>query len=334
MASCSNKKLSILYILKILQEYSDEKHLLTQQDIVKKLYSIYGLECERKSIGASLDSLEDFGYDIIKTNKGCYLGAREFEPSEISFLVDAIFSSKTLNSRQAKDLADKLSQFLSNYEKKKYKYIYKSNEISRADNKQLFYNIEIINEAIENGKQVKFTYNKYGMDKQLHARQNGRDYLVNPYFMVNSQGKYYLVCNYDYFDEIANYKIEQISNIQIVDAKVKPIKKLKNCENGIDISKYINENIYMFGGKTISATFKIDNDWGVNQIIEWFGNNVKIYEKDNIIYANVQANENALIYWSLQYGQSIELIEPKETRKEINKIVNILRDKYKGDKND
>ena len=159
MALPNNKKLSIIYTLKILQEFSDETHILTQEDIRKILYSKYGMECERKSIGASIDSLIDCGYDIIKTPKGCFLASRELESSEITFLIDAIFSSKMISSKQAKDLANKLSLFTSKYKRKKYNYLFKADEISRSNNQQLFYNIDIINEAIEKNKQIKFTYN-------------------------------------------------------------------------------------------------------------------------------------------------------------------------------
>jgi len=80
--SCiGNKKLSILYILEILKDYSDENHLLSQTEIVKKLNLLYGMECERKSVGSNIDNLIAFGYDIIKTPSGCYLGARDYEPS-------------------------------------------------------------------------------------------------------------------------------------------------------------------------------------------------------------------------------------------------------------
>lgn len=328
MASCSNKKLSILYILKILQEYSDEKHLLTQQDIVRKLYSIYGLECERKSIGANLDSLEDFGYDIIKTNKGCYLGAREFEPSEISFLVDAIFSSKSITSKQSKELANRLSKYLSEYERKKYKYIYKSDDITRTNNKQLFYTIDILNQAIEEDKKVSFIYNKYDCSGRLIPRREGKEYLVNPYFMVNNNGRYYLVCNLDYFNEIANYKIDEISDIKIIDDKIKPIKKLVGLENGLEISKYINENVYMFGGKTINAKIQISIEYTISNVFEWFGSNVKVYKKDNKIFADIKANELSILYWCLQYGENVELLEPKETRTKIKEIVDIMKKKY------
>ena len=37
MPSPSNKKLSILYTLQVLRDYSDENHLLSQNDIVIKI---------------------------------------------------------------------------------------------------------------------------------------------------------------------------------------------------------------------------------------------------------------------------------------------------------
>ena len=170
----SNKKMSLLCILNVLKEYSDENHSLTQAQIIKKIEQNYGLELERKSIGANIDSLKDFGFDIIKTEKGCYLGQREFEPSEISFLIDAVFSSRSIDSKHSRELAEKLSQFLSVNERKKYKYICKSDEIVRTDNKQLFYTIDVLNEAIEKGKKVQFNYNRFYFDKDTREKKNNK----------------------------------------------------------------------------------------------------------------------------------------------------------------
>ena len=324
----SNKKMALLCILEVLRENSDENHLLTQANIISKISNKYGLELERKSIGANIDSLIDFGFDIIKTEKGCYLGQREFEESEITFLIDAVFSSKSIDSKRAKDLAEKISKFLSVHERKKYKYLCKSDEIVRTDNKQLFYTIDILNEAIESGKKVQFNYNRYYFDKEMRETKNKKPYVVNPYFMINNQGKYYLVCNYDYYNEIANYKIELISNIKILDEDVKPITKLKGCESGVDMAKYANENIYMFHNKTITAILKIENEYSAEYIMEWFGKKARFYQQDNITYAEVSVNEQALIYWCLQYGDTIELVEPKETREEIKKKIFALNKRY------
>ena len=328
MALPSNKKLSILYILKILQEFTDENHLLTQAEIASKLYTVYGMECERKSISSNIDSLIDAGYDIIKRTNGCYLASRQFEASEISFLIDAVFSSKSINSKHSKDLANKLSSTLSKYQRRQYNYIYKADQINRTNNKQLFYTIEILNQAIEENKQVVFNYNRYYFDKEKNDKKSKKAYLVNPYFLINNQGKYYLICNYDYFNEIANYKLDLITNIRIIDKPRKPITQLKGCEKGVDIAKYANENIYMFNNKTVQATLKIYQEYEANYVQEWFGNNAKFYEKDNQLFADVTANEQALVFWCLQYGDGIELISPLQTRKQIQEKVKEISKKY------
>ena len=160
--------MSLLCILKVLEEFSDENHPLTQADIIKKIYNQYGLELERKSISVNIDSLKDFGLDIVKTEKGCYLGERKLEPSEVSFLIDAVFSSKSINSKRSRELAEKLSQFLSVYDRKKYKYICKADEIIRTHNQQLFYTIDVLNEAIEKGKKVEFNYNRFYFNRDVN----------------------------------------------------------------------------------------------------------------------------------------------------------------------
>ena len=257
MATDTNKKLSIIYIYEILKEYSDENHLLKQQDIIKLIKQIYDMHCERKSIGNNIDFLIDLGFDIIKVpHKGCYLGERVLEPSEVSFIVDALFSSKSISGKQAKELSTKLSNLLSKYQRKKYNYIFKADEVNRTSNKELFYNIEIIQEAIENNKKISFNYIRPHYEKDNLQKV----YIVNPYFLVNNQGRYYLICNFDYYKEIGNYKVDFIKNIKILDEERKPITNIKGFERGIDISKYINEHIYVFGDKTINATIKLADD--------------------------------------------------------------------------
>ena len=325
----SNKKMSLLCIIKVLEQDSDEKHPLTQAEIISKVKNAYGIELERKSVGNTLDSLLDFGYDINKVkNKGYYLGQREFEPSEITFLIDALFSSRSIDSKHSRELAEKLSKFLSVYERKKYKYLIKSDEIIRTNNKQLFYTIDVITEAIEKGKQVEFNYNRFYFDKKKNEKSRSKRYVINPYFMINNQGRYYLVCNYDYFDKIANYKIDLISNIKILETDRKPIEKLEGCEHGLDMAKYANENIYMFHNKAIDATLKIDDEYAASYVAEWFGKNAKFYERNGNVYVDVKVNEDAIIYWCLQYGQTIELVEPASTRAKIKQAIDLMNKRY------
>lgn len=333
MSSPSNKKLSILYTLQVLRDYSDENHLLSQADIALKIEQKYGMVCERKSIGTNIDSLIDFGYDIVKTNAGSFLASREFEPSEIKFLVDAVFSSKSINSKHSRELSEKLSEFLSVYQRKQYRYIYKADDLNRSDNKQLFYNIDVINDAIEKNRQITFKYNSYGIDGKLTPKKNGKDYLVNPYFMVNSQGKYYLVCNYDYYDTLGNYKIEQITDIKMTDKPRKPISENKDYEENFDIAKYINQNVYMFSSKTIKSKIKLDSCFDSTYIHEFFAD-ATIKEENGKYYAYVKANEDSIIYWCIQYGDVVELVEPQDVREYIINELHKTLNKYKRGNNE
>lgn len=157
LASESDKKIVLLYVLDILKDFTDENHLLTYSDIITKLDIIYGVSPNIKSIARNIETLTEYGYKIVKKGKyGCYLASRDFDKSEVMFLVDAIFSSKTIPPQDAKELIQKIIKNCSTFEKRKYKHIYKVEEISRMRNTQLFKNIEMLDEAIEKVKRFHF----------------------------------------------------------------------------------------------------------------------------------------------------------------------------------
>lgn len=84
----------------------------------------------------------------------------------------------------------------------------------------------------------------------------------------------------------------------------------------------------MFGDKTINATIKLTDDNSITYVMEWFGENAKIYKKNNTTYADIVSSEKALVYWCLQYGESVELLTPKETRNKIKEKIEIIYNKY------
>lgn len=324
----NEKKGSLLYVLEILQEYTDSNHCLTYAQIGEKLKNIYDIEIERKTIARDIDVLINKGYDIIKRgNYGLYLASRKFEEGELLYLVDAIYSSKSIPTKYAKDLVNRLTEDYSVYDKKRYNHLEKLDDESKTNNKQLFYTIEVLNEAIEQGKKVEFQYSAYGIDKKLQLKFDGKKYKINPYFMVNNHGRYYLVCNYEKYDNLANYKIENISNITILD---EPARKLKDLPNNQDFSvkQYIKEHIYMNSGLSVNATIKIDSAKRINDIISWFGEDLSVYTKDGDIFANLNINEESLVYWALQYGNHVEVTQPQSTRNKIKEMLNILNKKY------
>ena len=90
MYATANKKMLNMLILDILKEHSDENHHLTQQQILRILKRDYGMECDRRSVKNNLEYLQEFGYEI-SMEKGYYLMEREFEDSELRFILKRNF---------------------------------------------------------------------------------------------------------------------------------------------------------------------------------------------------------------------------------------------------
>lgn len=324
----NEKKASVLYVLDILQEYTDSNHTLTYAAIKEKLWTIYNIEIERKTIARDIDVLVSKGYDIVKRgNLGVYLAGRKFEEGELLYLIDAIYSSRSIPTKYAQDLVTRLTEDYSIYDKKRYNHLEKLDEEGKNNNKQIFYTIEILNEAIEQGKKVEFQYSSYTTGNKIELKYDGKKYKINPYFMVNNHGKYYLVCNYEKYNNLANYKIENISNICIIDEKIRPLEDLDNMQN-FSIKKYMKEHIYMVTGESVLATIKIDNPKRISDIIGWFGEDLRFYTKNGETFADVQINEWALVYWALQYGNLVEVTHPQSVRDKICDMIEQLKFKY------
>ncbi len=332
------KKMLIINILDILKKYTDSEHTLTQKEIIEKLEKEYQMKADRKSVKRNLMNLIDFGYDIeydtiSKTNKNGdeenintnWYFNHEFNKSELRLLIDSLIFSKHIPNKQCIDLIEKLKSLSNIHFDAKAQYITRlQNEI--LPNKQLFLTIDILNDAIEKKKQVSFLYNDFDIDKNRYPKKD-RDgdiirYLINPYQMVAANGRYYLICNNDKHNDITHYRIDRITEIEIIENTIKP--KPKN----FNLQKHMAEHIYMFSGDSVRVTFKAKRNI-INEIIDWFGKEVVFSNAtDEYVDVNVTVNESAFFYWVLQYSLFIEVLEPTKLRQEIKKAINEVAKKY------
>ena len=324
----STKKMLNMLILELLKVYSDEKHKLTQQEIIRLLKSEYGVEnCDRRSVKANVLSLVDMGYDIsMDEGQGYYLIEKDLEDEELRWLIDAVLFSKAMTANQAKRLIQKLEQFGTKYFEPKVSHVRTTTDIPRTKNAHVMMNVSAINDAIDMKKKISFRYNSYGTDFKLHDK--GRDYKANPYQMIAANGYYYLLSNLDEYDNIAYFRIDKISNVKILDEKVKPMKQVKGLENGLDLPKHMAEHIYMFTGP--SKTVKLRCKKGAaDAIADWFGRDVRVLKQDDEGFTvQLTCNLNAMYCWALQYGHLVEVLEPAELRAEIKAAVDEMAMRY------
>lgn len=118
-----DKKLLLVCVLKVPEDYSDEAHPLTQNDIIQLLNKYYDLEIAKKAVESVLQSLSDLGYDICN-QKGYRLNERQFTKSELSFLINIILMANILTKKQAKDIIKKVLSKESTYMERSFTYIH------------------------------------------------------------------------------------------------------------------------------------------------------------------------------------------------------------------
>ena len=326
MYGTGNKKMLNMLILEILRMYSDEEHNLTQQDIIKLLEQNYGMECDRRSVKNNVLSLKEMGYDI-SMEKGYRLLSREFDDTELRIMIDSILFSKSISTKQAKDIIDKIKSLGSNYFNAKVSHVSNLPELDRTINKQALYSLDAINDAISAKKKIEFIYNDMGTDFKLHPRRP-EPYKVNPYQVVACNGRFYLISNYDKYDNVAHFRIDKMTDVRILDEKVKPMKQVPDLKNGLNLPKHMAEHAYMFGGPSVNVVILAEKHL-MSQLVDWFGKDFRILEEtEDKIKIRVSCNEKAMKFIALQYGLYMEVIEPENLREEIKSSIASMAEKY------
>lgn len=320
------RKMLGAYAYNVLKKYTDEEHLLKQDEIVQKIYETYSVKCDRRDISACIRFLIDkLGYDIHEVRgKGVYLGQRTFEESEAVFLIDAILANRDIDGKYASDMAEKIVADYSEERKKRFDYIEDEMRISRSNNRQFFYNIDILTHAIEDEKKVSFDYVSFDEKgrKETHM-------VVNPYYLTSNSGKYYLLCAKSREEGLTPIHIRYVYNVKMLGEDEIPFEEVKGCGEDFDITVYANENLFMAGINSVDAEILLRDEKDIIYIYEWFGNTVFKNKTPRGTVVTVKINEQALIRFLLQYGDKMELLAPESTRNKVKEIVHRMAERYK-----
>ena len=323
------KKNALIRIWQILLRHSDYDHPLLQEDILRYLDEEYDIQLERKAVGKNLAYLRDAGIDVSTIpRKGFYIASRDFEDSELKLLIDSVLQSKHITAKDSKILIEKLCNQSNKYFRSHVKNIYSVNEWSKTENKALFYNIDVVNEAIETGKQVQYDYNKYAIDGKLHRSSFQR---VSPYQLILHNQRYYLMGYSDYWGNMTFHRIDRISNMRIYDKPLTPISQVKGYENGIDYKQISSTMPYMYTDKPERIEF-IADEYIIDQIVDWFGEDIRmsfVDGSDDKVSVSLIASPMAMEHWALQYLNHVEVTKPESLRERIKSALKAAEDKYK-----
>ena len=319
------KKVNILRILQILEKYTDQDHRLTQQDIIDLMRKEYGIDCERKAVGRTLETLKDAGIEVDTSRAGICLLTRRFEKSELRLLIDSVLASRYIDNKHSGDLIAKLAREGGKYFSDESHLLYNKNW-EKTPNKSVFYTIELLDEAIEKKKKVVFVYNGYDLRKKLIPLRKG-EWKVSPYFLLLHNQRYFLVANDDGRENVAYYRVDRITNIRLADEDARPLSSVEGSE---EIRPDALDTVFPYFSEGTPETIIMRCHKSIfSDLVDWFGTRFSVEKSEgDYVEISLSAPQKAMEYWALQYGEKAEILAPESLRLRLAAVIKKMSLKY------
>lgn len=323
MAQSENQRLKLLYLVKIFSEQTDDDHGLSLKEIASRLNG-YSITADRKTLYSDFELLRHFGFDIVSVQQGrdllYHMGKRQFELPELKLLVDSVQSAKFLTEKKSNELISKLESLCSAYQAKHLQRQVVISGRVKTMNESIYYTIDVLHEAINANRQIRFHYYRWNTNKKMELRKNGAYYRVSPWSLMWDNEYYYLVA-YDSEEKmIKHYRVDKMLHLSIID---KPREGAEAFSSG-DILKYTQSLFGMYGGKTQKVTLEGRNDL-VGVVIDRFGKDIQITEKSaDTFTATVEVTiSRQFLGWIFAVGEGLRIVSP-------GAIVDLMREEAKA----
>ena len=307
----NTSKLRILYLYRILEEKTDENHVLSTNQLIKALDDQYGISSHRTTITTDIKLLKQYGFDIgviESTQNKYYLASREFETAEVKLLIDAVASSKFITEKKSKDLIKKLGTLINPYDAKDIKRHTTPDDRIKTRNEAVIYNVDALNVAINGKRKVSFKYFCLDENKKKQLKNDGEPYIFSPWALVWNGDNYYVVGWSKRHNDIGCFRVDRMySTPDVLDEKAVPQVK------GFSAADYIKKNYHMFGGGNICSVELTCDAGMMDAIVDRFGEDVQTTTLDDGAFAvKVDVAVNSVFFgWVFGFCGKVRIAGPR-----------------------
>ena len=297
--------------MELLQQETDEQHPLRASEICSRLVSI-GISCDRRTLTKDINVLNEQGFEVMSVmmghEKGYYIEDRSFSVPELKILIDAVQAATFITDKKTNELINKIAALGGSHRAE----ILKSNIVCfntrKHSNESIYYSVNYLEDAIEKKKKVIFRYYDLNENGEKVYRREGHHYVVEPIALIFNEDNYYLICYSAKHDNTANYRIDRMDSVELIDEDV--------CEKALvlreSVAGYTDQVFKMYGGQPENITIEF-NDRLIGVVYDKFGEDTKMLRlSDHTCAATVKVQVSPTFWgWLFQFGDQMKLRSPE-----------------------
>ena len=308
MPKSDNQKLKIFYILDYLQRNSHQAHPVRASELLSMLEQQHNIICDRKTIYSDIAALQDYGVDIVSTpgkNGGYYIASRNFELPELKLLIDAVQSSRFLTEKKSKELIEKLCSQCSVYDARLMRRDVLVSGRVKSMNETIYYNVDAIQDAIAENKQITFRYFDYGLDGTRKYRP--KDYQASPYGLCQDNENCYLLALSPRHG-VTSYRVDRMQDIRLLESSRIPCPEL----TGKALTAHANRLFQMYSGETADVKLRFHNSL-VNVVVDRFGRDTLLIPdgEEHFVFTVNVAVSPMFLSWIIGFGAKAKVVHPQ-----------------------
>ena len=308
MPKSDNQKLKIFYILDYLQRNSHQEHPVRASELQSMLSQQHDIACDRKTIYSDIAALQDYGVDIVSLpgkGGGYYIASRNFELPELKLLIDAVQSSRFLTEKKSRELIEKLCSQCSVYDARLMRRDVLVSGRVKSMNETIYYNVDAIQDAIAENRQICFRYFDYGLDGKRKYRD--RDYQASPYGLCQDHENCYLLALSPRHG-VTSYRVDRMSDIRLSEEARVPCPEL----TGKALVEHANRLFQMYSGETADVKLRFHRSL-INVVIDRFGRDILLIPdgEEHFVFTVNVAVSPMFLSWVIGFGNKAKILYPQ-----------------------
>ncbi len=317
MPKSDNQKLKILYILDYLMQNSHEDHPVKTSELQKMLENQHNIICERKTVYSDIGALQDYGVDIVSLpgkNGGYYVASRNFEIPELKLLIDAVQSSRFLTEKKSRELIEKLCKECSVHDARLMRRDVLVSGRVKSMNETIYYNVDAIQDAIAQNKQITFRYFDWGMDGKRRYRE--KNYEASPYGLCQDNENCYLLAH-SIRHGPTSYRVDRMSEIETLPEPRTPCPEL----TGKALTEHANRLFQMFAGDAVDVKLRFHKSL-VNVVMDRFGRDTMLIPdgEEHFVFTVRVAVSPMFLSWVIGFGSKAKVLHPASVVEECKQM--------------